>query len=292
MTATPSFSWNAVHSTSHYLLRIVDRDNAITDRWYQPSDAGCPLGTDVCDISPGITVKAGLATWMVLTWNASGYGPWSDERRFLVAVPDPSAAVPAQVSPTGTITGSNVTYTWTSVAGAIAYRLSIRNNGGPAMEWWFTSTAAGCDGGGLCSATPVVELVSGTAEWQVQAWTDVGHSSWSPPIIISVPAALVDGSVPAAPVLVSPSGTTTSTPTFTWNASAAATYYYVQIYDSSGLRADPWVTPEAVGCSSGTETCTFSPGIALTSGAGSWQVLAWNPTGYSPWSSLMTFLAP
>jgi hypothetical protein len=32
--------------------------------------------------------------------------------------------------------------------------------------------------------------------------------------------------------------------------------------------------------------------VTLASGTGTWQVLAWNATGYSPWSFPMTFIVP
>ena len=84
---TPSFTWNAVIGTSYYLLRVTDRDNVTVDRWYLPGAAGCPLGAGTCVASPGIALKAGKANWMVLTWNGSGYGPWSATREFLVEIP-------------------------------------------------------------------------------------------------------------------------------------------------------------------------------------------------------------
>ena len=60
----------------------------------------------------------------------------------------------------------------------------------------------------------------------------------------------------------------------------------------TGLRADRWITPAQAGCPSGTGGCAFDAGVTLNSGAGSWQVLAWNPSGYSPWSSAMGFVVP
>ena len=59
-----------------------------------------------------------------------------------------------------------------------------------------------------------------------------------------------------------------------------------------GLRVDRWLTPAAAGCSLGTGICTFSPGIALNPGLGLWEVIAWNPTGYSSWSAPVFFFAP
>jgi len=105
------------------------------------------------------------------------------------------------------------------------------------------------------------------------------------PLTVTIPA-------PPAPGPISPNGLASASPAFTWNASAGATLYYIRADDSTGLRVDRWLTPAQVGCASGTGICTFNPGVTLNSGAGAWHLLAWNPTGYSPWSSTMAFVVP
>jgi hypothetical protein len=286
-TSTPTFTWAAMPTAGIYLLSVTDRDNVPYERWYRPADADCALGTGVCTVSPGIVLKAGIASWRVLTWNGSGYGPWSDTRDLLIEIADPSAPVPLTVGPTGTINSTAVSYRWTSVAGAINYRFSIRNSGGATTYLWFTPAAAGCGAGGDCIVTPLVTLTNGTAEWQVQAWTANGYGAWSPIVAVTVNIA-----APTAPVLISPTGTlTTATPQLRWNASDNATIYYVRLFDSTGQRVDAWLSPSQVGCATGG-VCTLNPGVTLASGGGSWQVITWNPTGYSPWSTTMTFTVP
>jgi photosystem II stability/assembly factor-like uncharacterized protein len=286
-TVTPSFTWNAEFGTRYYLLRVIDRDGVIVDRWYVPAAVGCPIGTGTCTASPGISLKAGTATWGMLTWNWSGYGPWSATQQFFVEIADSAALTPAAVSPMEAIVSTNVTYRWTAVAGALSYLLSIRNNGGAPIYSWYTPAAAGCDAASECSAVPQVALLSGAAEWQVQVWTNSGYGPWSSAISLSVniPA-------PPAPTLVSPSGGVgTTSPPFRWNASANVILYYIRAADYTGLRVDRWLAPSQVGCASGG-VCTLSPGVTLASGAGSWQVIAWNPSGYSPWSSMLAFVVP
>jgi hypothetical protein len=285
-TVTPSFAWNAVLGTSYYLLRVTDRDNITVDQWYLPAAAECPLGTGICVASPGISLKAGKATWRVLTWNGSGYGPWSDARDFLVEIADPAALTPSAVSPTGAIVNTNVTYRWTAEAGALSYRLSIRNNGGAPTYWWYAPAAAGCDAA-ECSAVPQAALLNGTAEWQVQVWTTLGHGPWSPLVALTV-----DIPAPPAPILIAPSGAAgSSSPAFQWNAAANTTLYYIRASDATGLRVDKWLAPSQVGCASGG-VCTLNADVSLASGGGSWQVIAWNQAGYSPWSSTLAFAVP
>ena len=115
----------------------------------------------------------------------------------------------------------------------------------------------------------------------------MGYGPWSP----AVPLAVSIGP-PSAPTLVSPSGPAGSTsPAFRWNASANATLFYIRVYDVNGLRIDRWLSPAEAGCASGG-TCTLNSGVTLAHGAGSWQVIAWNPTAYSPWSSTVVFIVP
>ena len=93
----------------------------------------------------------------------------------------------------------------------------------------------------------------------------------------------------AEPERLAPDGPTGPSPTFTWTASENVTYYYIRVSDVAGTRVDQWLTPIQVGCSSGSGTCTFSPAVVLNAGVARWQVLAWSPSGYSPWSSLLAF---
>jgi hypothetical protein len=286
-TQTPSFTWNGVIGTSYYLLRITDRDNVTFDRWYVPSAIGCPLGAGVCSAAPGIALKAGAASWKVLTWNGSGYGPWSSTRSFLIEVPDAAAPAPSAVSPLASIVTTPIQFRWSATSGALSYRLSIRNNGGAASDTWYSAAAAGCEASSECAAVTTISLANGTAEWRVQAWTSNGYSPWTPwvNVSVSIPA-------PPAPALVSPSGSGGgAAPTFRWNASTNATLYYLKASDATGLRVNVWLTPTQVGCASGG-LCTFSAGVTMASGSASWQALAWNPTGYSAWAPVMAFVVP
>jgi hypothetical protein len=291
-TTTPTFTWSAVPGATYYLLRVVDRNNVTSDVWYGAAAVGCPSGSGTCAITPGTALPPGPAEWMVLAWNASGYGPWSDPMQFWIDVVDGSAPTPTLVSPLTSISTPTATYRWTSASGTLFYRLSIRNNGGAAQLWWLTPANVGCVTGAQCQATPSISLQHGTAEWQVQVWRANGHGPWSAPTTISVNIEEPLSLEPPAPTLIAPIGSTTASPTYTWNASARATLYYVSVYDVSGLRVDRWLLPTEVGCEAGSGVCTFNPGVTLTSGAGSWQVIAWNSAGYSPWSSTFAFIVP
>jgi hypothetical protein len=287
-SATPTFTWNAVVGVSYYALRTIDKNNVPSDFWYRPADIACPLGTEVCSVSPGNAIPPGPAQWQVLTWNAAGYGPWSDLKAFAVEVADPLVGTPTTVSPTGNLGIAMATYRWNRVSGAALYRLSVTVNGGAPIYTWHTPAALGCVSVNPCSATPTsFALSTGTAQWKVQAWTNAGHGGWSGvvPLVVNIP-------VPATPVPVSPIGAAAANTAFVWNPAVNATYYYVIASDSTGVRIDRWVTPTQVGCATGVGVCTLPSGLTLNSGAGSWKVIAYNPTGYSTWSPPLAFVIP
>jgi hypothetical protein len=62
-----------------------------------------------------------------------------------------------------------------------------------------------------------------------------------------------------------------------------ASYYYLW----NGTAAT-WHSASAVGCGSGSGTCSIT-GSALAAGSYTWYVQTWNSNGYGPWSSGMGF---
>jgi hypothetical protein len=75
-------------------------------------------------------------------------------------------------------------------------------------------------------------------------------------------------------------------PTYVWNASPGATSYYLLVQNTAGVAVSMSFTAAAVGCPTGTGTCSATPSNALTSGATySWFVNASNANGTSAWSA-------
>jgi hypothetical protein len=95
---------------------------------------------------------------------------------------------------------------------------------------------------------------------------------------------------PAAPVLLGPAGRiTTTTPPFSWQPSAGATWYRVWIDDSSGTRLQVWFSAAYAGCGTGVGTCSVNPQVPLRPGAGRFWVLGYNDAGSGPWSAGLHF---
>jgi hypothetical protein len=284
-TGVPAFTWNAQPAATYYLVRVIDWTGSPAERWFSPAAAGCASGTGVCTGVLTVPIAPGPATWRALAWSPAGYAPWSEIRQFTVEVPDPSAPAPAVIGPSGPLWSHTATYSWSPVAGAVLYRLAVGTNGGPPSYAWFTPTELGCAAGSTPCGRGVTVAANGTAEWRVQAWTVAGYGEWSP--LSTVTFAVHPA--PQAPAALSPDASTGPSPAFTWTASANVVFYYMRADDSAGRRVDVWVTPVQAGCSSGSGTCTFTPGAVLGPGAAHWKVLAWNPSGYSKWSAIRSF---
>jgi hypothetical protein len=94
--------------------------------------------------------------------------------------------------------------------------------------------------------------------------------------------------------LVSPTGSTTTAPTYVWNSVSGAEKYQLFVNDSgSGTsgKVDTWFTPAEAGCTSGG-VCQFKPTTSLAPGAATYYIRAWTSCGggrYSPWSTAMGF---
>jgi hypothetical protein len=83
--STPTYSWNAVAGSTWYLLWVNDATvSGKINTWYTAEQAGCGAASGICTIKPDIALSNGAAQWWIQTWNASGYGPWSDGMAFVV----------------------------------------------------------------------------------------------------------------------------------------------------------------------------------------------------------------
>ncbi len=220
----------------------------------------------------------GIARW------TSNFTPPTSEYVFTVL---PGAAT--LVSPSGDIGRTySPTYTWNKVDTATWYYLWVDGPSGNVIQQWYQSSVI-CTGG-TCAATPTVTLGGGGHTWWVRTWNEEGYGPWSAAMTFST-------TVPTPPVaatLVSPSGSASTQPTYTWNAvldsaqGDAATWYYLWVNGPSGNVIQQWYEASAV-CSGAT--CSVTPTVSLPIGSYTWWIRTWNATGYGPWSSGMSFSA-
>ncbi len=208
---------------------------------------------------------------------------------FNVPVPTPPGGA-TLVSPTGSIGDNNPTYTWNKVSASTWYYLSVSGPSGYAFTHWYDASAV-C-GESTCSiANATSGLAPGAYTWKVQTWNTAGYGPWSSDMSFSIPIPW-----PGQPTLISPNGSTTDlTPTYSWNAVSSetgdpATWYYLSVDGPAGNIINQWYTAAAVGCSSGSGTCSITPGVVhMPIGTYDWWVLGYNAAGNGPWSDGMSF---
>ena len=205
---------------------------------------------------------------------------------------------------------ANITDLW-PVTGAKCSETSslwalVQNDGSAALpvgaKVWFWAQGPGFSGS-FVGETSVAGLASGASAWYKYDWTipgsvsegtfeywarvyhgSTGISDWEGPQYFEVECSC---SLPAAATLVSPSGTIAdNTPTYTWNAVDAATWYYLWVNGPSGNVIKQWYTAASV-CSG--STCSVTHSTELDDGDHTWWIRTWNSCGYGPWSEGMDF---
>lgn len=207
-------------------------------------------------------------------------------------VPPPPPPAATLISPNGATGTPTPTYTWNAVSNSSWYYLWVddtTSGGQGKIKTWYTAASAGCpSGSGTCSVTPSTAITRGDATWWIQTWNESGEGPWSAPM------GFIVGTPPRAASLVSPSGTTITdnTPTYNWRAVQDSTWYYLWVDDpSSGGngKIKTWYTAAEVGCANGVGTCSATPTTALVNGRETWWIQTWNDFGDGPWSTERSF---
>ena len=204
----------------------------------------------------------------------------------ILALSAPPAA--QLIAPGGNTNDHTPIYTWNKVPGATWYKLWVNDATGNVINQWYTAANAGCAAGAAattCALTPTTTIATGSAKWWVRTWNSSGSGPWSNSSAFTVGAALP----PAAATLNSPEGQVNdSTPAYSWNAVAEATWYRLWVRDSTGVIINKWYRALQTGCTAGSGECIITPSIAVA-GAVKWWIQTWNGNGYGPWSSAKGF---
>lgn len=276
IATTPTYTWNTLEGATQYYLWVNGPAGSPVIQSWQDGSAVCDGST--CSATPPTPLARGAHTWWVQARNASGDGPWSASLSFVVgALP----AAPALVSPAGSGTATMPTYTWNAVADTSDYQLWVNDtSGSTVVQNWFQASAI-CVGT-TCSATPATALAAGNHTWWVRGRNESGEGTWSSG------TSFIVGEVPTAPVLVSPNGSGVSTsPTYSWNALAGATEYYLWVNDANGPVVQEWLNA-ADACAA--SVCNAAPNSPLARGPHTWWVQARNESGDGAWSAAVSFV--
>jgi hypothetical protein len=194
---------------------------------------------------------------------------------------------PVATAPTGSGIPPTVAFTFTGVANATQYTISLSDyTTATGSQISFTSAQAGCAVGTACSYTPVTPLTAGHSYgWNVSGSNAIGQGLWSNVLNFIVPL--------NAPVATAPTGPGVSTTAaFTFTGVAGATQYTISLSDyTTATGSQISFTSAQAGCAVGT-ACSYTPVTPLKSGHGyGWNVSASNATtGMGLWSNVLNLI--
>jgi len=214
--ASVTFSWNASPTATGYYLYVWDA----AQNYIFAGQTGNVTSKTVT----GFPNNGTLYYWVIYPFNVSGVGPHSPVWYIINGGSVPP--MPTLVSPPIATNqpGTSVTFTWNASPTATGYYLYVWD---AAQNYIFAGQT-----GNVTSKTVTGFPNNGTAYyWVIYPFNLLGVGPHS-----QVWYFVNNGTVPPAPVLVSPAtgsqqpGTSV---TFTWNASPTATGYYLYVWDAA-----------------------------------------------------------
>jgi len=263
-TDTPTFTWTAVAGAAHYDIwvnSVVSGKESVGNPVLRNANATGTSWTPSTALVPGQAYR-----WYIGTVSAAGATFWSSGQNFSIA----PLSAPTPLAPSGTVTTTTPTFSWTAVSGAAHYDVwintvinGVESVGSPILR---NANATGT------SWTPTTALSSGQSyRWYIGTVASNGATFWSSGVTFTINA--------AAPLAaLSPSGSiATLTPTFSWTPSATAVWYDIWVNDLTGAYValrNPFVT--------GT---SWTANVSLTRGhTYVWYVGAVNAFGFTTWN--------
>lgn len=266
---TASLTWNASAGASSYRVQV----STVADFSVIFKDSIVAGATSMT--LPGLAVN-GSYYWRVRAQNASGNSAFSAGRSFTTATAVPDVPVPASPAAGALDVSVYAQLTWAPAAGVVTYRLQLSTSSTFATTIVDTATLTGT------TFNPGTLTQTTTYYWRLSATNPVGTSAYSP--TRSFTTGLAPTGPPDPPALLAPDQFATGlglNPTLSWNPSASATSYRVQV--SSTLDFATTLSDDSLAGTSRT--------VGPLSGSSSyyWRVRASNQLGTGAWSEVRLF---
>ncbi len=165
VTATPTYSWNAVSGAEQYQLYVSDSGTqGKIQSWYQASAIGCSSGIGTCSVTPSTSLAAGSATFWIRAWascNGGTYSNWSDGRSFTVSGGGAPSGKILQLYPVSNATVGSTAVLWAQVQNTGSTAFSAN-----AKVWFYVSGLPN----NWVGSTSVANLGVGGTQWYAYNW--------------------------------------------------------------------------------------------------------------------------
>ena len=263
---TPTYSWSKINGATKYQYQLYKNSTLV----YAYTVGSSVCGSSTCSSTPTTLIGAGDYTWRVGAYVDGAWRQFSGDMAFTLDAP----LTPEQIAPSGDITDTTPTYTWSKIGGAIKYQYQLYS--GSTLVYAYTVSSSVC-GSTTCSSTPNYALDQGDYTWRVGAYVDGAWRQFSGSKAFTIGR---------TPLQYSPSGTITdTTPTYQWSMVSGATKYQYQLYQGS-TRVYAYNVSYTV-CSG--STCSATPTTVLSLGDYTWRVGAYVDGAWRQFSGSESF---
>ncbi|MBU0475278.1 MAG: hypothetical protein KKF62_14085 [Bacteroidetes bacterium] len=269
---TNTFYWSEVTGASSYVLQISSTSGFY---WNQ---------IDLSNLTTTHQQVNGLYMGSLYYWRVgavvSGITYWSTTGSFTTGSPGGEGGNPGpnHIAPSSgsTVPQTNQSLTWDPVSGA-TYHVQISTTSN------FSYNQVEQSGLTIAEIIPTGLYLNITYYWRVNATVNGETTDWTVPW--SFTTSSTPPSIPAAPILATPSNNssgTGTTPTLTWNASSGADSYGLEV--SSDEQFANIITNQT-----GITTTSYALSGLSNQTTYYWRVNATNNSGSSSWSNVFNF---
>ena len=156
---TPTYTWTKIDGATRYQIQLYRSGTLVYAN---------TISSSVCGSSQCVTTPLTPLTYGEYQWRVCAYvdGIWRSASAFMNFT---ESFIPTPITPSGTISDTTPTYTWSKLEGAARYQFQLYQ--GTTRIYAYTLTSAVCDTT-RCSYTPTVRLPAGEYRWRVCANID------------------------------------------------------------------------------------------------------------------------
>jgi hypothetical protein len=173
---TPTYTWSAIDGATQYTYNLFSGSTTV----YSKTVTSSSCDATTCTSTPTTALADGSYTWNVSAYVNGVWKSYSSSQAFAVTT------VPTLTSPSGLITTTTPTFTWSTIASASQYDLTVLNNGTSVYTQTVTTSNCGSDST-ICTFTPSTALMAGSDyTWEVRSYVGGVAKTYSSAMSFSI----------------------------------------------------------------------------------------------------------